>query len=383
MSAPLDQVRVLDFTRVLAGPYASMFLADLGADVVKVEHPERPDDTRGFAPPFVDGVSTYFLSINRGKRAIALDLKSDTGKATALALAEKADVVMENFRPGVMARMGLGADDLRARDPRLVYCSVSGFGQSAGPRAGYDVVVQGMSGIPHLTGAPDTPPFKCGTSIADLVGGLNAVQGILAALVRRERTGEGAVVDVSMLDGQRALLTYQASAWLNGGVEPQRLGNDHPSIHPYSTYQASDGYFNLAVGNDGLWTKFCAVLTGFGFDEGKTIAGDPRFATNPDRVENRQALNLVLAPVFSHRTIVEWLDALTGAGVPAGRIATVPEALADAEMVTHEHPEGGQQVRTLPLPFRMSGAPRAAARRAPRLGEHTQEVIIDWLGEEA
>ncbi len=380
MSAPLQGIRVLDFTRVLAGPYASMLLADMGADVVKVEHPERPDDTRRFAPPFADGVSSYFLSINRGKRAITLDLKRDEDKRTALALAARADVVLENFRPGVMARIGLGYEALAETNPGLIYCAVSGFGQNAGPRPGYDVVVQGLSGIAHLTGAPDTPPFKMGTSIADLVGGLNAVQAVLAALVRRERTGEGAFIDVSMLEGQLALLTYQASSWLNAGVEPRRIGNDHPSIHPYSAYLARDGYFNIGVGNDALWKLFCELLTSMGFAEGAALAADPRFASNPDRVQRRAELNQILDPVFEARTIAEWLEALGKAGVPAGRIATVPEALAEADLVTHDHPEGGAPVRTVPLPYRMSEAPRAASRRAPRLGEHTDEVLADWLG---
>lgn len=380
MSAPLQGIRVLDFTRVLAGPYASMLLADMGADVVKVEHPERPDDTRRFAPPFADGVSSYFLSINRGKRAITLDLKRDDDKRTALALAARADVVLENFRPGVMKRIGMGYETLAEDNPGLIYCAVSGFGQTAGPRPGYDVVVQGLSGIAHLTGAPDGPPFKMGTSIADLVGGLNAAQAVLAALVRRERTGEGAFIDVSMLDGQLALLTYQASSWLNAGIEPRRIGNDHPSIHPYSAYLASDGYFNIGVGNDTLWKQFCELLTSMGFAEGAELAGDARFASNPDRVQRRAELNQILDPVFATRTIAEWLDALGNAGVPAGRIATVPEALAEADLVEHEHPEGGAPVRTVPLPYRMSDAPRAASRRAPRLGEHTDEVLADWLG---
>jgi len=381
MTAPLDGIRVLDFTRVLAGPYASMLLADMGADVVKVEHPERPDDTRGFAPPFADGVSSYFLAINRGKRAITLDLKRDDQKRTALALAARADVLLENFRPGVMARIGLGYERLIETNPRLVYCAISGFGQNAGPRPGYDVVVQGLSGIAYLTGSPNTPPFKMGTSIADLVGGLNAVQAVLAALFRRERTGEGAFIDVSMLDGQLALLTYQASSWLNAGVEPKRIGNDHPSIHPYSAYLASDGYFNIGVGNNALWARFCSLLTSMGFAEGAALAGDARFATNPDRVSRRAALNQILEPVFAARTVAEWLEALLDAGIPAGPIRTVPEALAEADLVTHEHPEGGAEVRTVPLPYRMTDAPRAASRRAPRLGEHTDEVLADWLGE--
>ena len=381
MTAPLTGIRVLDFTRVLAGPYGAMFLADLGADVVKVENPHRPDDTRGFAPPFADGVSSYFLSINRGKRAIALDLKCPDDLATALALAGKADVVMENFRPGVMQRLGLGAELLRERDPRLIYCSISGFGQAAGPRPGYDVVVQGLSGIPHLTGTAATPPFKVGTSIADLVGGLNAVQAILAALLRRERTGAGALIDVSMLAGQLSLLSFQASSWLNGGVEPERIGNAHPSIHPYCAYLARDGYFNIAVGNDRLWAGFCAVLSELGYPEGAALAGDAGFATNPDRVERRAALDEVIVPLFAGRSVGEWVEIFTAAGIPAGPIKSVPEALADAELVTHDHPEGGAAVRTLPLPFRIDGAPRAASRRAPRLGEHGDEVRADWLGQ--
>jgi len=378
---PLAGIRVLDFTRVLAGPYASMFLADLGADVVKVENPDSPDDTRGFAPPLSDGVSTYFLSVNRGKRAITLDLKEPRDRQTALALAGRADVVIENFRPGVMARLGLGPAELRARDPRLIFCSISGFGQAAGPKPGYDVVVQGLSGIAHLTGGPDTSPFKVGTSIADLVGGLNAVQAILAALVRRERTGEGAVIDVALLDGQLSLLSFQASSWLNGGVEPRRLGNAHPSIHPYCAYRARDGYLNIAVGNDRMWKRFYELLIELGEPEGSRLATDPEFATNPDRVSRRAALDAILVPVFARRDLADWLAVLAAAGIPAGPIATVPEALADAELCQHDHPEGGAPVRTIPLPYRIDGAPRAAARRAPRLGEHGDQVLADWLGE--
>lgn len=373
MTPPLQHLRVLDFSRVLSGPYASMALADLGADVVKVEDPHGGDDTRGFGPPFADGVSTYFLSINRGKRSITLDLKNPADRARALELARVADVVLENFRPGVMARLGLGYETLKALNPRLVYCAISGFGQGS-DRPGYDLMVQGLSGIPTLTGDRDTPPYKCGASIADLVSGLNAVQGILAALYRRERTGEGGLVDVPMLDGQLSLLTYHASAWLNAGKTPGRIGNAHPSIHPFCAYATSDGFVNLAVGNDRLWASFAAAI---GHPE---WAEDERFRTNPDRVRHREALDLLLRPVFAARSTADWLALLERTGVPGGPIATVPEALAAATLVEHEHPSGGAPVRSVPLPLLIEGAPRASTRRAPRLGEHSEEVVADWLG---
>lgn len=372
MTAPLDRLRVLDFSRVLSGPYASMTLADLGADVVKVEDPRGGDDTRAFGPPFADGVSTYFLSINRGKRSIALDLKAPAGRELALRLAAVADVVLENFRPGVMAGLGLGYEDLRALNPRLIYCAISGFGQDQ-PAPGYDLVVQGLSGIPTLTGPADQPPNKCGASIADLVAGLNAGQGILAALYRRERTGEGAFVDVPMLDGQLSLLTYHASAWLNAGRAPGRIGNAHPSIHPFCAYATADGHLNLAVGNDRLWQSFCKVAC-------PELATDARFATNRERVLHRSILDALLGPVMLQRSTEGWLQALAAAGVPASPMASVPEALERATLASHPHPDTGAPIRTVALPFRVDDAPRAAARRAPRLGEHRDEILSDWLG---
>ena len=373
MTAPLSGIRVLDFTRVLSGPFATMTLADLGADVVKVEHPDRPDDTRHFGPPFVDDVSAYYLSTNRGKRAIALNLKDATDCDTARRLALAADVVIENFRPGVMARLGLDAAALRADKPTLVFCSISGFGQDD-PRPAYDLVVQGMGGIVSLIGPPDGAPYKVATSIADLIAGQSAVQAILAALYRRDKTGEGATLDVSMLDGQRAMLTYRASNWLNAGDEPQRTGNHHRSLHPYATYAVSDGYLNLAVTNDAQWRGFCRAA-------GRPDRGtDPRFATNPQRVAHRDLLEDIVVDLLGARTRDVWLKALAAEGVPAGPIQTVPEALKGAELAEHPHPEGGRPVRSVPLPFRMSGAPRFSSRRAPRVGEHDEEVREDWLG---
>jgi crotonobetainyl-CoA:carnitine CoA-transferase CaiB-like acyl-CoA transferase len=371
MNAPLQGIRILDFSRVLAGPFASMTLADMGADVVKVEHPERGDDTRGFGPPFASGVSTYFLSINRGKRSIALDLKSPEDRARALGLADKADVVLENFRPGVMARLGLGPEVLRERNPGLVYCSISGFGRED-PRAGYDLVVQGMSGIPSITGEVDGAPVKCGASIADLVSGQNAVQGILAALLRRARTGEGALVDIPMIDGQLSLLTYHASGLLNGGVAPARLGNHHPSIHPYGAYKASDTSLNIAVGNDALFVRFCSAI---GRPE---WARDARFASNASRVAHRSTLDPMLLEVLEADTAQGWCLRLEAAGVPAGPINTVEQALEQVELQSHPHPGGAGEVRTAPLPIRIDGAPRAAERGPPALGAHTAEVLADW-----
>ena len=372
MTAPLEGLKVLDFSRVLAGPFATMHLADLGAEVVKVERPGTGDDTRAFGPPFSQGVSTYFLSINRGKRSIALDLKSDEGRAAARALAAKADVVIENFRPGVMDRLGLGPEALRESNPRLIYCSISGFGRDV-ERAGYDLVIQGMGGIPSISGAPDGAPMKCGASIADLVTGLYAVQGILAAIQRRHRTGLGGVVDVPMIDGQVALLTYHASGLLNAGVEPKRLGNHHPSIHPYGTYQAADGHLNIAVGNDRLFAAFAKAM---GHPE---WASDERFAKNADRVANRPTLDPLINVVLARSTVGEWCDVFQDAGVPAGPINSVADAVSLVELASHPHPAGSGEVRTAPLPYKLDGAARAAPLPPPALGAHTDEVLDDWL----
>jgi len=374
MAGVMDGVRVLDFSRVLAGPFATMHLADLGADVVKVERPGVGDDTRAFGPPFSNGVSTYFLSVNRGKRSIVLDLKSEEGRAAASALAAKADVVIENFRPGVMERLGLGPDVLRAANPRLIYCGISGFGRGV-DRAGYDLVIQGMGGIPSITGVPDGAPAKCGASIADLVTGLYAVQGIMAALFRRERTGEGALVDVPMIDGQVAMLTYHASSWLNAGVAPRRLGNHHPSIHPYGSYKTDDGFLNIAVGNDRLFRFFAKALGN------PQWADDRRFAKNVDRVAHRDTLDPLINSALLGRGVTAWCECLLEAGVPAGPINSVEEALEMVDLVTHAHPSGTGTMKSAPLPFRIDDDPRAATLPPPRLGEHTAGVLKDWIEE--
>jgi crotonobetainyl-CoA:carnitine CoA-transferase CaiB-like acyl-CoA transferase len=349
-----------------------MYLADLGADVVKIERPGTGDDTRSFGPPFSQGISTYFLSINRGKRSVVLDLKDPSGRETALALADQADVVIENFRPGVMDRLGLGPSVMRKRNPKLVYCSISGFGREV-ERAGYDLVIQGMGGIPSITGEVSGGPIKCGASIADLVTGLNAVQGILAALFRRGNTGEGGLVDVPMLDGQVALLTYHASSLLNADVPPQRLGNHHPSIHPYGTYRAKDGYINIAVGNDKLFRAFAVAI-------GKPVwNADDRFETNASRVAHRSELDAMMDTVLAEGSVDEWCEALGKAGVPAGPINSVAAAVAEVDLVEHAHPGGQGVVRTTPLPYRLDDAPRASTLAPPSLGQHTDEVLKEWL----
>lgn len=376
----LDGVRVLDLSRILAGPYATRILADHGADVIKVEQPGRGDDTRHFGPPFIQGESAYFLSINSDKRSVAVDLKRPEGLALVRDMALRADVVVENFRPGTAARLGLGAETLRAANPRLVYCSVSGFGQS-GPwrdKPGYDLAVQGLSGLQSITGAPDGPPTKVGTSIADLVSGLYAAQGILLALYRRERTGEGEVVDVAMLDAVVSLLTYQAGRYFCDGAVPARAGNRHPSIVPYETFAARDGHLNLAVGNDKIWRTFCACI-------GRPdLPADPRFATNPSRVAHRDALAETLQDVFLSDTVEHWVGKLQAAGVPCGAIHDVGQALehevvaARDMVVSLQHPTAGL-IRTTGVPVKLQNAPGAVRRPPPLLGQHTREVLTELL----
>ena len=368
---PLQGLRVLDFGRVLSAPYGTQVLADLGADVVKVEHPEKGDDTRSFGPPFVGAFSSYFLSINRGKRSIALDLKKDADRATAKRLALVSDVIVENFRPDVMARLGLGAEQLLQENPRIVYASLSGFGRKNPDQPGYDLMVQGLSGIPSITGPKDGEPYKCGASIADLVAGMNMVQGILAALYRREKTGKGGIVDVSMIDGQLSLLTYHASAFLNAGVPPRRMGNDHPSIHPFRPYQTADGYVNICVGNDRIFEYLCNAL---GYPE---WAHDERFQTNPKRVAHRQELNELLMPIFKSYTQRDILARLKEFKVPADVMASIPEALKQAKTVTHRSEYG--EIKTLAMGFQIDNGPLGNTTMPPKLGEHTAEVIHQWL----
>jgi crotonobetainyl-CoA:carnitine CoA-transferase CaiB-like acyl-CoA transferase len=377
---PLDGIRVVDLSRVLAGPYGSMLLADMGAEVIKVEEPGRGDDTRAW-PAFVGGESTYFMSVNRGKKSLTLDLKAEAGKAILRQLVTGADVLLENFRPGTLARLGFGWETVRAWNPRLVYCSISGFGES-GPEAGrpgYDLIVQGESGVMDLTGFPDGPPLKAGTSIADLAAGTMAAHGIVLALLARERTGAGQKVEIAMLEVMAALLTYQGQAYLATGTSPRRRGNQHPSIVPYEVFEAADAYLTVGVANNSLWTRFCQAI---GRPE---LATDPRFDAEAKRVEHRDVLVPLLGEIFRTRPAAEWLERLERAGVPAGKIKSVGEALesphlrARGAIVTVRHPAAGA-LRMVGPPIRLSATPAEATAPAPLLGEHTDEILTKLLG---
>lgn len=382
MSA-LSGIRVVDLTRILAGPFCTQVLADHGADVWKIERPGKGDDTRAFGPPFVEGQSTYFMSINRGKQSVAVDLKHPDGLAVVQDLVARADVVVENFRPGTAAKLGLGADTLRARFPRLVYCSMSGFGHT-GPwanRPGYDLAIQGLSGLQSLTGSADGPPTKAGLSMADLATGLYAAQGILLALFRRERTGHGDTVDIAMLDSMLSLLTYHAGIYFADGTVPLRRGNRHPSIVPYETFETADGHFNLAVGNDRIWQVFCAHVGRSDWAE------DPRFSTNPARVQHHSALFAQLATLFATETTEHWVGSLQEAGVPCGPIHDVGEALnleqthARGAVVTLKHPVAGD-VKVVGSPAQLQQSPPSYGRPPPLIGEHTRSVLREVLGYE-
>jgi crotonobetainyl-CoA:carnitine CoA-transferase CaiB-like acyl-CoA transferase len=379
--APLSGVTIVDFTRVLSGPYCTMLLADMGARVIKIEQPGRGDDTRAWGPPFVNGESAYFLSINRNKESLTLDLKHPSARRAIDALLQHADVIVENFRPGTMERLGLGYDDVHRRFPRIVYCSISGFGQT-GPRSaepGYDAVMQGEAGLMSITGAADGPPFRLGVAIADIVSGMFAAQGIAMALVARARTGRGQRVDVGMLDATAALLTYQAGIYFATNATPIRMGNRHPTIVPYETFAARDGDFVVAVGNDEQWRRFCAVLGA------PPLAGDPRFATNRDRVANYDALRPLLAAPLQRRTRSEWVEDLKRAGVPCGSVRDVAEVLQDTQLAaremieTVEHATAGA-LRVLGVPVKLSDTPGAVRTAPPALGQHTAQILRQDCG---
>jgi crotonobetainyl-CoA:carnitine CoA-transferase CaiB-like acyl-CoA transferase len=377
---PLDGIRVVDLSRVLAGPYCSLLLADMGAEVVKVEEPGRGDDTRAW-PPFVGGEATYFMSVNRGKKSLTLNMKHAEGKGILRRLLEGADVLLENFRPGTLERLGFGYAAVRSLNPRLVYCSISGFGES-GPEAGrpgYDLIVQGESGIMDITGFPDGPPVKVGNSIADLAAGTMAAHGIVLALFARERTGQGQKVEIAMLEVMAALLTYHGQAYFATGKSPRRRGNQHPSIVPYEVFQAADGYLTVGVANNSLWSRFCQAI-------GRPdLTADPRFDTEARRVENRDALVPLLAAVFATAPVAHWLARLGEAGVPAGKIKEIGEVLesehlrARGAVVSLTHPTAGP-MRMVGPPIRLSGTPAEAAAPAPLLGEHTEEILGKLCG---
>jgi formyl-CoA transferase/CoA:oxalate CoA-transferase len=379
---PLDDLLVVDLSRALAGPYCTMMLADLGARVVKVETPQGGDDTRGWGPPFYDGESAYFLSINRNKQSLALNLKDPRGCDLLLRLIRRADVLVENFRPGTMDRLGLAYTTVHETAPRLVFCSISGFGQT-GPyreRAAYDLIVQGMGGIMGITGEPDGAPMRVGVAIADICAGMFAAYGILAALRVRERTGKGQWVDAAMLDGQVAWMTYMAANYFATGDNPPRVGSAHLNLVPYQPFPTRDGFVNVAVGSEGLWHKFCEALE-------IPIASDRRFATNADRVRNRALLLELLMPVFARRTTAEWVERLLQAGVPAGPIYRMNEVMEDPQVHHREmvvevaHPRAGR-IRVNGVPVKFSETPGGVVNPPPTLGEHTEAVARE-LGYDA
>jgi formyl-CoA transferase/CoA:oxalate CoA-transferase len=378
---PLAGITVLDLTRVLSGPYCTMLLGDLGARIIKIERPGTGDDTRAWGPPFVDGESTYFLSINRNKESLTLDFKQAEGRALLERLVARADVLVENFRPGTLDAIGFDYAALSARDPRLVYASISGFGQT-GPRRddpGYDAVIQAEGGLMSITGPAGGPAYRLGVAVADFISGMFAAQGVLAALLARHATGRGQHVDVGMLDAVTALLTYQAGIWFATGEPRTRMGNRHPSIAPYDTFTAADGEFVLAVGND---TQFAACCRVVGMP---ALADDERFRTNAGRVDHVDALRERLAAIFVTRTRAEWIGALTSAGVPAGSVRDVGEVLRDPQVVARdmvlrtEHAALGI-IEQLGFPVKLSATPGTIRRPPPVLGQHTDAILRDDFG---
>jgi crotonobetainyl-CoA:carnitine CoA-transferase CaiB-like acyl-CoA transferase len=387
MASALDGLRIIDFSRVLAGPLATMVLADLGASVVKVERPGRGDDTRAWGPPYdADGESTYFQSVNRNKRSVALDLGVRADAARARALIAGADVVVENFRPGVMDRLGLGYEDLRRDSPGLVYCSITGFGRGAGAALpGYDLLVQALGGLMSITGEADGPPQKVGVALVDVITGLYAAVGVLAAVRHRERSGEGQRVEVDLLSCLLAALANQGTAFTQAGVVGRRMGNAHPSIAPYDIYPTADGDLVLAVGNDRQFTALCAVL---GLTDG---AADPSLATNTSRVANRHTLRRLLEQRLAERPAAVWVPELTAAGVPAGQVNDIAGAFALAESlgldpIVDVPNRDGAGARLTRNPIGMGVTPAVYQAAPPPLPERTdpgappRDAFIDPLG---
>lgn len=372
----LDGVRVLDLSRTLAGPFCTMLLGDMGADIIKVEQPEVGDETRRFTPPTWDGISSYYLASNRNKRSLTVDLKSEAGREIIGALAKTTDVLVENFRTGALDRLGLGYEQLKEINPRLIYCSVSGFGRT-GPeknRAGYDLLLQGYGGLMSITGEAGGSPVKVGTSLVDMNAGMFAVYGILSALIAREKTGLGQFIDVSLLDGQVALLNFVATSYFATGKPAGRMGTAHPSIVPYQAFAAKDGDIILAIANNRLWQRACQALDWGDLQE------DPRFCTNDERVAHRHLLIGIIQERIGRMEIREIVEKLDAVGVPCGPIHTVdqvlnhPQVLAREMVISVEHPV----VRDLKMPgfpVKLSETPAQLKRHPPLLGEHTDEIL--------
>lgn len=394
MAGALSHIRVLDLSRILAGPWAGQILADLGADVIKVERPGPGDDTRGWGPPWIKddqgqdtSVASYYLCANRNKRSITVDITKPEGQDIVRRLAAQSDVVLENFKLGGLKQYGLDYDSLKAVNPRLVYCSITGFGQDGpyAPRAGYDFLIQGLGGLMSITGRPDgepgAGPMKVGVALTDILTGLYATNAVLAALAWREKSGEGQYIDMALLDVQVACLANQAMNYLATGSNPRRMGNAHPSIVPYQDFPTEDGHMILAIGNDGQFARFCEVA---GRPE---LAADARFATNRARVENRAELIPLLNEITATRTTTEWIAQLEARAVPCGPINGLAEVFSDPQVqarglaVKMPHPEAGE-VPLVASPIRLSKTPVEYRRAPPLVGEHTDEILAD-LGVDA
>ncbi len=378
---PLKGIRVLDLSRVLAGPFATMTLADLGAEIIKVEEPGRGDETRAWGPPFLGGESTYYLSINRSKLGVTLNFKKARGRELLFRLLELSDVFIENFRTGVLDRQGLGYEALARICPRLIYCSITGYGHT-GPRSaepGFDAIIQGESGVMSVTGDPKGQPFKVGVSLADITTGMYAVQGILAALYQRQFTGKGQKIDVALLDSMISTLTFQSGIYFGTGRTPQRMGNRHPSIVPYETFEAADGFVIVGVTNESLWHRFCEAI---GLE---ALESDPRYISVELRVKNYDTLRPVLAAHLLRQPVDHWLEVLRAAGVPCGEVRTVSQALEEPQLhargmiLEMEHPKAGR-IRLTGFPVKMSATDVLSATPPPTLGQHNREVYCGILG---
>ena len=381
MQRPLEGIRVLDLSRVLAGPYCTMVLGDLGADVIKVEQPGTGDDTRRWGPPWAGTESAYYLCVNRNKRSITLDLRSEEGKIILTKLARDADIVVENFKVGTLDRLGIGYSDLSSVNPELIWCSITGYGQD-GPyagKAGYDFVAQGEAGIMSITGEANGEPMKVGVAVVDITTGLFSSNAILAALHARHATGQGQYIDSTLFTSAMAWLANVGSSYLTTGELPQRLGNAHPSIVPYQTFPTKDLWIIIGAGNDRQFASLCRII------QREDLIEDPRFNDNPSRVENRDELIPILETVLRTRTADEWLEEISTAGIPCGPINTLdrvfehPQAKHRNMVVEIEHPTAGT-VKLAGIPFQMSGTPPAILRHPPLLGEHTEEVLGQDLG---
>jgi crotonobetainyl-CoA:carnitine CoA-transferase CaiB-like acyl-CoA transferase len=379
MAGPLTGIRVLDLTRVLAGPWATQTLADLGAEVIKIEKPGEGDDTRGWGPPFLEGGdAAYFASANRGKHSVCIDITKPEGQSLIKALAAKSDILIENFKVGGLAKYGLDYASLKGSHPSLIYCSITGFGQT-GPyanRAGYDFMIQGMSGLMSVTGEADGQPMKVGVAFADVFTGLYSVIGILGALHHRDKTGQGQFIDMALLDTQVAVLANQGLNYLVGGKVPQRLGNAHPNIVPYQTFETADGHIIVAVGNDRQFAEYCRIIG---------VSADEKFTTNRGRVEGRAELIPLLTPAMKKQTTAHWVAVFESAAVPCGPINTIDKVFADEQVLARGlqiglSREDGIQVPGIANPIVLSETPIEYDRAAPRLGADTEKILRELLG---